>query len=363
MYEKLWQEAGDKSSTSIPGWRSISYFSDPSNLCWFLEPELAREILRLHQIVANAVTDNRHIVVGSGSIHLFQAALYALSLPQPNHPVSVVSSLPCYSSYKQVVEYLKSGLYKWKGDDVSSINEDEPYIEVVTSPNNPDGFMRQPLLNHSGGLLVHDFAYYWPQYTPITSRADHDIMLFTLSKVTGHAGMRIGWAIVKDEDVAKRMVKFIGLSSIGISRDSQLRAAKLLGSVSDSTSDFEPSNNFFELSFRQISRRWEQLREVVKLSRGLFTLSEYPSAFCKYSHRRFATQPAFVWLKCENDVEDCEEFLKGQKISTRGGKHFGVSPKFARISMLDRDENFNLFLKRMSMMHQGIMFLRQILYF
>lgn len=60
---------------------------------------------------------------------------------------------------------------------------------------------------------------------------------------------------------------------------------------------------------------------------------------------------AFAWMKCEVDVEDCESFLQGHKILTRGGKDFGVSPKYTRISMLDRDENFNLFVKRLSTIH------------
>lgn len=342
MYEKFWHMAGDKTSVLISGWQSMSYFSDPSNVCWFLEPDLGKEIVRLHGVVGNAVTDGRHIVVGTGSTQLFQAALYAMSLCQAKHPISVVSATPYYSFYKQVINYLKSGLYKWAGD-VSNINDDEPYIELVTSPNNPDGFMRQPVLNRTGGLLVHDFAYYWPQYTPITSPADHDIMLFTVSKSTGHAGMRIGWALVKDKEIAKKMVKFIELSSIGVSKDSQLRAAKILQEVSDS--------DFFEYNYQLVKGRWNQLREVVKHS-GLFSLPEFPSAFCKYSNRSFKTQPAFAWLKCEGDVDDCEEFFRGQKILTRSGKYFGVSPKFVRISMLDRDSNFNLFLRRLSKIQQ-----------
>lgn len=63
----------------------------------------------------------------------------------------------------------------------------------------------------------------------------------------------------------------------------------------------------------------------------------------------FTLSAAFAWLKCEDDaVEDCESFLKGHKILTRGGRHFGVGPKYVRISMLDRDINFSLFLKRLS---------------
>lgn len=97
MYEKYWQEMGEKTTIVIPGWQSLSYFSDISNLCWFLEPEFGREIVRLHNVVGNAITDARYIVVGTGSTQLYQAALYALSPPDAPQPISVVSAVPYYS--------------------------------------------------------------------------------------------------------------------------------------------------------------------------------------------------------------------------------------------------------------------------
>ena len=57
---------------------------------------------------------------------------------------------------------------------------------------------------------------------------------------------------------------------------------------------------------------------------------------------------AFVWLKCEGNVEDCESFLRGHNILTRSGTHFGVSQQYVRISMLDTDENFMQFVDRLS---------------
>ena len=39
---------------------------------------------------------------------------------------------------------------------------------------------------------------------------------------------------MKDQEVAKKMTKFIELNTIGVSKDSQLRAAKVLRAVSDS---------------------------------------------------------------------------------------------------------------------------------
>ena len=63
----------------IPGWELMSYFSDKTNVCWFLQQDLAEAIKALHCEIGNAVTEERYIVVGNGSSQLCQAALFALS--------------------------------------------------------------------------------------------------------------------------------------------------------------------------------------------------------------------------------------------------------------------------------------------
>ncbi|XP_073048636.1 tryptophan aminotransferase-related protein 2-like [Primulina eburnea] len=349
MYERYWQKMGDKTAVLIPGWRFISYFSDVKNLCWFLEPEFANAIIRLHELVGNAVTENRYIVVGTGSTQLLQAVLYAVSPPNATEPITVVSAAPFYSSYPLITDFLKSGLYKW-GGDARKFKKDKPCIELVTSPNNPDGFSRNAVVNQDRGILIHDLAYYWPQYTPISYTADHDIMLFTVSKSTGHAGTRLGWALVKDQEIAKKMTEFIVLSSIGVSKESQIRAAKILQVVSDShkyTGDFNEGEAFFEHSHKLMARRWKQLRDAVKNGK-IFTLPEFPLGHCSFTNRSFASQPAFAWLKCEGEIDDCESFLRHHKILTRGGKHFGDDEKLVRINVLPRDKIFDQFIKRLS---------------
>ncbi|KAF5459937.1 hypothetical protein F2P56_019843 [Juglans regia] len=97
MFEKYWRQMGDKATVVIPGWQHISYFSDVTNICWFLEPKFAKEVERVHKAVGNAVTEGRHIVVGTGSSQLYLAALYALSAHDLTEPVSVVSEAPYYS--------------------------------------------------------------------------------------------------------------------------------------------------------------------------------------------------------------------------------------------------------------------------
>ncbi|KAK7389106.1 hypothetical protein VNO78_23938 [Psophocarpus tetragonolobus] len=348
MYERFWREMGDKTTITIPGWQSLSYLSDVSNICWFLEPEFAREVVRLHKVVGNAVTEGRHIVVGTGSSQLILAALYALSSPDAAEPISVVSAAPYYSSYPSMADYQKSGLYKWAGD-AETFDKEGPYIELVTSPNNPDGYRRQAMVNRSQGLLIHDLAYYWPQYTPISSPSDHDLTLFTVSKSTGHAGTRIGWALVKDEEVVKKMTKFIELNTIGVSRDSQFRASKVLKAVSDSCEqeNSQDEESFFKYSYKIMAQRWKQLRAVVDAG-DMFSLPQFSPAFCIFFGHETEPQPGFIWLKCEGDIEDCESFLRGHKIITRSGKHFGASPKYVRISMLDTDGTFLQLIDRLS---------------
>lgn len=113
MYENYWQQMGERTTVVIPGWQSMSYFSDVKNPCWFLEPEFAKQVVRLHNVVGNAVTDGRQIVVGTGSSQLFLAALYALAPKDGSEPMSVVSAAPYYSVSLFVTLCLTAFCFVW----------------------------------------------------------------------------------------------------------------------------------------------------------------------------------------------------------------------------------------------------------
>nr|BAJ91897.1 predicted protein [Hordeum vulgare subsp. vulgare] len=349
MFEAFWRETGDAAELVIPGWQTMSYFSDISNVCWFMEPLFDQQVRRLHRTVGNAAVDGYHVLVGTGSTQLFMAALYALSPADADQPMSVVSTAPYYSSYPAVTDFLRSSLFRWAGDANSFVGD--AYIELVCSPNNPGGAIRDAVLSSGAGKAVHDLAYYWPQYTPITRRADHDIMLFTVSKSTGHAGTRIGWALVKDREVARRMTKFVELNTIGVSKDSQLRAAKVLRAVSDgyaAAAGGATRHRLFDFGRRKMVERWRMLRQAAAAS-GIFSLPEETSGRCNFANETAANNPAFAWLRCDReDVEDCAGFLRGHKILTRSGNQFGADPRYVRVSMLDRDDAYDIFISRLA---------------
>lgn len=103
------------------------------------------------------------------------------------------------------------------------------------------------------------------------------------------------WALVKDKEVAKKMTKFIELNTIGVSKDSQLRAAKILSAVSDSCEQENSKENesFFKFSHKVMANRWKQLREVVHHSE-LFSLSQFSPAFCNFFNRVLEPQPGII---------------------------------------------------------------------
>ncbi|VAH11898.1 unnamed protein product [Triticum turgidum subsp. durum] len=176
-------------------------------------------------------------------------------------------------------------------------------------------------------------------------------MLFTMSKLSGHGGTRLGWALVKDSDVAKKMVYFVYGSTIGVSKDSQLRAAKILGVVSDA---YEPGPGdgtqlrLFDFARRRTGERWRALHAAVAAT-GTFSLPDEITGYCNFTKQTVAAYPAFAWLRCYKDgVEDCAEFLRGHGIVARGGEQFGGDARCVRVNMMDRDAVFNVLIQRLS---------------
>ena len=99
--------------------------------------------------------------------------------------------------YKSQTDFFRSVDFQFAGDTSlwknSTSDPTSNFIEFVTAPNNPDGKLNKAVLQGPNAKPIYDHAYYWPHFTPIPAPADEDLMIFTISKLTGHAGSRFGY--------------------------------------------------------------------------------------------------------------------------------------------------------------------------
>ncbi|XP_029130280.1 tryptophan aminotransferase-related protein 4 isoform X2 [Cajanus cajan] len=335
--EPFWMKNAARSAVVVAGWHRMSYeFSDGS----LISEELKAHIRSVHASVGNAITDGKYIIIGAGATHLLNAAVHALSS-------NASSSSPTKVVYKEQTEFFKSEDYKFNGDTSMWKNDSSKssFIELVTSPNNPDGHLKKAVLQGQYVKTIHDLAYYCPHFTPILAPADEDLMIFTLSKLTGHAGSRFGWAIIKDEGVYRRMLTYMDLSTYGVSRETQLRVLKLLKVVLSGN-----GKAMYEFGYNTMKNRWSRLNKVLSRSKRFSTQKLKPQ-YCLFSQQIRTPSPAFAWLKCETSILEggsCYEVLKAHNISGRAGSLFGVDNHYVRLSLVRSEDDFDLLLRQIN---------------
>lgn len=93
---------------------------------------------------------------------------------------------------------------------------------------------------------------------------------------------------MKDIEVAKKMVHYLTINSIGVSKESQTRATTILNELTKTCRN--KSESFFEYGYEKMKSRWERLCEVVESS-DTFTLPNYPQAFCNFFGKTISTTP------------------------------------------------------------------------
>ncbi|KAL8514297.1 hypothetical protein ACS0TY_013418 [Phlomoides rotata] len=342
--EPFWMKNAGRSAVVVSGWHRMSYtFPDHS----FISQQLENNIRRVHKIARNAITQGKYILFGGGSTQLLNAAVYALS-NNLSAPASVVALLPSYPLYKSQTNFFENKNYKFKGDASSFKNSSNAntstIIEFVTSPNNPDGKLRDVVSQGASVRAIYDHAYYWPHFTAIPAPADEDLMIFTISKLTGHAGSRFGWAVVKDKDVYEKMKDYISYAEMGISREVQVRALKLIRAIVEGEDD---GREIFYYAYNKMRDRWEKLSNIMSSSKR-FSIQEIPPLFCNFLDKLRGPSPGYAWVKCEREEDtNCNEVLGRGKIIGRAGNIFDYSDRYVRLSLLKGDDDFNSMLSHL----------------
>ncbi|XP_057761139.1 tryptophan aminotransferase-related protein 4-like [Arachis stenosperma] len=167
-------------------------------------------------------------------------------------------------------------------------------------------------------------------------------MIFSNSKLTGHGGNRFGWAIVKDEGLYKKMEEYIQINTMGVSREAQLRALKLLNVVLEGN-----AKPFFQSGYATMRNRWTRLKQVLSKS-NRFTVQKLSRKYCSFYKTFKYPTPAYAWMKCKREEDkNCYETLKAAGISCHPGNYFSADDRFARVSISRSQDDFEILLNKL----------------
>ncbi|MGH7241105.1 MAG: aminotransferase class I/II-fold pyridoxal phosphate-dependent enzyme [Candidatus Saccharimonadales bacterium] len=292
---------------------------------------LKQEILALHAKVGNAETKDYEVVIGNGASQILSAAVFALA----RRGVELVLAKPPYWPRFNALSLI-GGLEHVGQDNIRSFRgfvgtefpPSKSFAEIITNPNNPDNKVRTEKSEH--GYSIYDLCYNWPQYTNIVRYAE-DIMVFSLGKATGHAGTRIGWALVKDHAIAEDMKFFIELSTSGVSEDAQFRATNIL-KTQTSLKDW---TSCFVVGKQELDQRWLAFTKATKTFKKEF--------------EPVNDTGMFAWCKAVSPADDGSEMLKTiAKVLSVNGELFGCTKDYFRINLGSHADDFQEFIKRLA---------------
>ncbi|MGM0706616.1 MAG: histidinol-phosphate transaminase, partial [Bacteroidota bacterium] len=178
------------------------------------QPSALAEALAAHNDVAP-----EQVLVGNGSNEL--TYLFGLAFIAPDTPV--VLPAPMFSLYEKVARLYHADLTTIPPRDdlhfhidalVDAVTRTNAAMTVLTTPNNPTGLAIPPsdlerVLQATPGIVVIDEAYVeFNDHPPATELLDaypNLIILRTLSKAFGLAGLRLGYLMAHESVVTELM--------------------------------------------------------------------------------------------------------------------------------------------------------------
>ena len=319
-------------------------------------PALDQAIRQLHKLAGNAATSSDDgspywIIPGAGSTQAMAAALGALSKLSGSreHVLQAFGQRPYYGQYAYQAN--NTPHMQWNPDGWSPANA----IELLTYPNNPDNSLRKPLLA-DGQRVVYDCVYLWPHYMwrdwaklqQSVLPLDKDIMLFSASKMSGHAGSRLGWALVRNATVARAMESVLISASLGVSTDSQLRLLSVIRTLNHQLAQQKRQQDvqrtespeqppapagMFPVMAALMRSYWEELEAISSQGSGSSQSRQGPAAY-RFANREHAG--CYVWVQCMAPSNStCAEHI-ANRIGLTGvvGVPYGADASYVRFSLL-----------------------------
>ena len=161
------------------------------------------------------------IIAGNGSNELIQAAMMVTVGPGKR----VLISEPTFALYKQVATVLggtvesmslTSSLQYNSALLLDVVEERQPDVIIICSPNNPSGCVIDDqdlikLLNIARGLVIIDEAYHeFAEHSVVPLLEEHEnlVVLRTFSKAMALAGLRVGY-LLAESDLVREIRKAV----------------------------------------------------------------------------------------------------------------------------------------------------------
>ncbi len=182
---------------------------------WSRYPEFVPVALH-EQLAAFAGWKPDGVLAGNGSNELIQASLMVTTEPGKR----VLISEPTFLLYQQIATVLggavesvplTSGLQYDTEALLKTVEERQPDVTIICSPNNPTGCVIEDdalraLLRASRGLVIVDEAYHeFAEHSVVPLLHEHDnlIVLRTFSKAMAFAALRVGYLLASLELVSE----------------------------------------------------------------------------------------------------------------------------------------------------------------
>lgn len=167
-----------------------------------------------------AMYPGKHIVVANGAKQALASAMYALDKCYSKN--TVVHEKPYWPSFPTIAMNAGCCFYSWGHD-----RKHETIIQ--TWPNNPNGMA--PGVKAGEDIDIWDAVYATALYGydhEVHGIPECKIMIESMSKCLGLSGLRLGWVVTEDPDLARYASQYVEITTSGVCVIAQEIGAKMI---------------------------------------------------------------------------------------------------------------------------------------
>lgn len=125
-------------------------------------PHMENEVRKMIKDIGRYIPSKEdHILFGNGSTNLIYTIIHIFARYIGTKHVVVTEQSPYYDAHKHIAE--ENGCEWIPSENLNRENTKQKFlIEIITSPNNPDGEFRKPFKGFIPHVIIADLVYDWP---------------------------------------------------------------------------------------------------------------------------------------------------------------------------------------------------------